>query len=125
MSAKVILTLDRTNLSRASFQDYEYLKCMLHSFVPRFALAVSRISDAYLPGDARNLCREIAGLMMPAAAAGDDDDQKNLHVFLAVYSKRYVHEALTKEEILERCSLHIVKMPFELGSSIRYGLILY
>ncbi|KAL2783144.1 hypothetical protein BJX66DRAFT_319065 [Aspergillus keveii] len=128
----VILTLDRTNLSRASFQDYEYLKCMLHSFVPRFVIAVSRISDAYLPGDARNLCREIAGLMMmspeaAAAAAPEEEyrDQKDLHAFLAVYAKRYVHEALTNEKILERCLIHIVKMPFELGSSIRYGLVLY
>ncbi|KAL3444777.1 hypothetical protein BJX65DRAFT_310578 [Aspergillus insuetus] len=103
---------------------------MPHAFVPRFAIAVSQISDAYLPGDARNLCRESAGLMMmppdAAAAAGDDDDhQKNLHPFLAAYAKRYVHEALTNEEILERCLMHIVKMPFELGSPIRYGLILY
>lgn len=93
---------------------------MLHSFVPRFATVVSQISDAYLPGDARNLSDQIAGLMMPDPAAGET---KDLRTFLALYAKRYVHEALGAEEVLKRCLMHMVKMPFELESSIRYGLI--
>ncbi|KAL4911424.1 hypothetical protein BDW74DRAFT_8265 [Aspergillus multicolor] len=113
----VILTLGRTNLTQASFHDYEYLKSMLHLFLPSFAQAVARISDAYLPGDASNLCREIAGLMT--------DSQNETGTFLALYAKRYGHEALAQEEVLERCLMHIVKMPFELGSSVRYGLVSY
>ncbi|RAH87226.1 hypothetical protein BO86DRAFT_384426 [Aspergillus japonicus CBS 114.51] len=116
----VLVTLGRTGLDQASFQDYEYLKSMLHSFVPRFARVVSQISDAYLPGDARNLSDQIAGLMMPDQAT---DETKDLRNFLALYAKRYVHEALSAEEILKRCLMHMVKMPFELESSIRYGLI--
>ncbi|RAL10168.1 uncharacterized protein BO97DRAFT_350025 [Aspergillus homomorphus CBS 101889] len=121
----VLLTLGRTGLDQASFQDYEYLKSMLHGLVPRFTTAIFRFSDAYLPGDARNLSREVAGLMMPAAAKKDDGDLKDLRGFLAVYAKRYVHEALTEEEVLERCLLHVLKMPFELRSSVRYGLIVH
>ncbi|OJJ94809.1 hypothetical protein ASPACDRAFT_64959 [Aspergillus aculeatus ATCC 16872] len=116
----VLVTLGRTGLDQASFQDYEYLKSMLHSFVPRFATVVSQISDAYLPGDARNLSDQIAGLMMPDPAA---EETKDLRAFLTLYAKRYVHEALRAEEILKRCLMHMVKMPFELESSIRYGLI--
>ncbi|RAH75705.1 uncharacterized protein BO66DRAFT_310935 [Aspergillus aculeatinus CBS 121060] len=116
----VLVTLGRTGLDQASFQDYEYLKSMLHSFVPRFATVVSQISDAYLPGDARNLSDQIAGLMMPDPSA---EETKDLRTFLALYAKRYVHEALGAAEILKRCLMHMVKMPFELESSIRYGLI--
>ncbi|PYH42496.1 uncharacterized protein BP01DRAFT_359385 [Aspergillus saccharolyticus JOP 1030-1] len=118
----VLITLGRTNLPQATFQDYEYLKVMLHAFVPHFTVAISRISDAYLPGDARNVCQEVASLMMTSASAAEETTQA-LRSFLALYAKRYLHETLAEEEILRRCLLHMLKMPFEMESSVRYGLI--
>lgn len=93
---------------------------MLHLFVPRFGRAISRISDAYLPGDALNLSREVASLMMVPSG-----DTKNLRTFLGMYAKRYMIKSPNEVEILERCLLHMLKMPFELSSAIRYGLILH
>ncbi|PYH30976.1 uncharacterized protein BO87DRAFT_429146 [Aspergillus neoniger CBS 115656] len=115
-----LLILGRTGVEQASFQDYEYLKSMLHLFVPRFGRAISRMSDVYLPGDALNLSHEVAGYMMVPSG-----HTNNLRTFLAMYAKRYMLKSSSETEVLERCLLHMLKMPFELSSAIRYGLILY
>ncbi|KAI2918024.1 hypothetical protein CBS147343_4801 [Aspergillus niger] len=120
VSYVTLLILGRTGVDQASFQDYEYLKSMLHLFVPRFGRAISRISDAYLPGDALNLSREVASLMMVPSG-----DTNNLRTFLGIYAKRYMIKSSNEVEVLERCLLHMLKMPFELSSAIRYGLILH
>ncbi|RAK89836.1 hypothetical protein BO79DRAFT_286823 [Aspergillus costaricaensis CBS 115574] len=120
VSYVTLLILGRTGMEQASFQDYEYLKSMLHLFVPRFGRAISRMSDVYLPGDALNLSHEVAGYMMVPSG-----DTNNLRTFLAMYAKRYMLKSSSEREVLERCLLHMLKMPFELSSAIRYGLILY
>ncbi|GLA59248.1 hypothetical protein AtubIFM56815_004274 [Aspergillus tubingensis] len=120
VSYVTLLILGRTGMEQASFQDYEYLKSMLHLFVPRFGRAISRMSDVYLPGDALNLSHEVAGYMMVPSG-----DTNNLRTFLAMYAKRYMLKSSSETEVLERCLLHMLKMPFELSSAIRYGLILY
>lgn len=94
---------------------------MLKFFLPQFGQVISRISDAYLPGDALNLSHEVATLMM----ALPGDATTNLRTFLSMYAKRYSLKPSAEKEILERCLLHILKMPFEMSSAIRYGLILH
>ncbi|GKZ20564.1 hypothetical protein AbraIFM66951_005889 [Aspergillus brasiliensis] len=120
VSYVTLLILGRTGVDQASFQDYEYLKAMLHLFVPRFGRAISRMSDAYLPGDAHNLSHQMASLMMVPS-----ENTNNLRTFLAMYAKRYMIKSSSENEVLERCLMHILKMPFEMTSAIRYGLILY
>ncbi|GKZ29179.1 hypothetical protein AbraIFM66950_003618 [Aspergillus brasiliensis] len=115
-----LLILGRTGVEQASFQDYEYLKAMLHLFVPRFGRAISHMSDAYLPGDAHNLSHQVASFMMVPSG-----NTNNLRTFLAMYAKRYMIKSSSESEVLERCLLHILKMPFEMTSAIRYGLILH
>ncbi|PYH88522.1 hypothetical protein BO71DRAFT_423634 [Aspergillus ellipticus CBS 707.79] len=102
-------------------QDGNYLDTMMRCLVPRFVVAISQRSDDYLPGDAKNLCHEIADSIMKVT-----EDSSDLLAFLDLYEKRYIHKPSTSPEaVLESCLLHIMKMPFELSSSIRYRLICY
>ncbi|PWY73050.1 hypothetical protein BO70DRAFT_297344 [Aspergillus heteromorphus CBS 117.55] len=118
---KAILVTGRSGLDPIPAQDRDYLESMMQRLVPRFVSVISGKSDAYLPGDAKNLCHEIADSMLkPRGGSGDLD----LLAFLDVYEKRYIHKpSATPEAILESCLLHVMKMPFELNSSIRYRLI--
>lgn len=110
--------LGRSGLDSISVADRNYLDQMTQSFVPYFVTAMARKSDAFLPGDARNLSHEIADSIMTTAA-----DPSGLHAFLNLYDKRYIHKSQAPGDILESCLLHMLKMPFELNSSIRYRLV--
>ncbi|PYI06975.1 hypothetical protein BO78DRAFT_406937 [Aspergillus sclerotiicarbonarius CBS 121057] len=114
-----LLALGRSDLDPIPMADRTYLEQMSQGFVPPFVMAMARKSDSFLPGDARNLSHEIADSIMTTAA-----EQSGLPAFLDLYEKRYVHQAhLSPGDILESCLLHILKMPFELNSSIRYRLV--
>ncbi|OOF90706.1 hypothetical protein ASPCADRAFT_211877 [Aspergillus carbonarius ITEM 5010] len=113
-----LLVLGRSGLDSISVADRNYLDQMTQSFVPYFVTAMARKSDAFLPGDARNLSHEIADSIMTTAA-----DPSGLHAFLNLYDKRYIHKSQAPGDILESCLLHMLKMPFELNSSIRYRLV--
>lgn len=90
----------------------------MRCFLPYFVESMSLRSDSYLPGDAQTLCKEITNYLKPKADEKDFDD------FLEIYRKRYFrNSSVQKEAILESCLLHIVKMPFDLKSSIMHGLI--
>jgi hypothetical protein len=91
---------------------------MTRVFLPRFVQAVSSRSGNYLPGDARNLCKEIARDM------GTLLDDGEFSSFLELYRQRYLGKSVVwKLDVLEACLLHIVKMPFDLTSSSQQGLI--
>lgn len=123
-------------------------------FAPRFTQAMAQRSEQYLPGDAQNLSKEMALEMgawivdaAPAAATtgpgtgpgtgagatngeeeGDrgDEGEEDLLSFLHLYRRRYMGKLVTGNlEILEDCLLHVLKMPFELASSVEQGLIRY
>jgi hypothetical protein len=75
-------------------------------------------SDNYLPGDAQTLCKELTNYLKLKA------DNKEFNDFIELYRKRYFRSSsVQKEAILESCLLHILKMPFDLSSSIIHGLI--
>lgn len=99
-------------------EEREHLEQMSKVFLPRFVRAMSPRSGDYLPGDAGNLCKQIAHGM---SALLDDGDFIG---FLELYRKRYLGKSVVqKSDILEACLLHIIKIPFDLESSIRQGLI--
>jgi hypothetical protein len=90
---------------------------MLQAFVPRVVTAMNPRSSGYLPGDARNLCIEVA------AQLGCMETDSQFRRFLELYRKRYVQKPLPQRAVIELCLLHVLKMPFELNSSIQSSLI--
>jgi hypothetical protein len=108
----------RSDRALCSLNDRAYLGKTMRSFVPYFVQSMSIISDSYLPGDAQTLCKIITRDLKLKA------DEKDLNEFIEVYRNRYFRNpSVPKEAILESCLLNIVKMPFDLNSSIRHGLI--
>lgn len=91
----------------------------MHGFTPYFVRSISCKSDNYLPGDARNLCEEIAKDMIRQNPDKADNE------FLELYRQRYYgNKAVQGSAILHSCLLYILKMPFDFSSSIKQGLIL-
>lgn len=92
---------------------------MLQAFVPRFLASLSPMASEYLPGDAQNLCVEIANRM---ERIENDLEYSN---FIAIYRDRYARKSASQRAVVELCLIHILKMPFELSTSIRSSLIRY
>lgn len=108
----------RSDRASCSLDDRVYLGKTMRNFVPYFVQSLSIESDSYLPGDAQTVCKEIANCLELNA------DEKELNEFIEVYRNRYFRNpSVPKEAILKSCLLNIVKMPFDLNSSIMHGLI--
>ncbi|KAJ5301811.1 hypothetical protein N7508_006674 [Penicillium antarcticum] len=113
-----VLVYGRSDHSPCSLDDRIYLAKTMRSFVPYFVQSMSIRSDSDLPGDAQTLCKEITNYL------GLKADRKDLDDFIEVYRNHYFRNpSVPKEAILESCLLHILKMPFDLDSSITHGLI--
>ncbi|KAJ5961467.1 hypothetical protein N7501_006408 [Penicillium viridicatum] len=113
-----IMVYGRSDRASCSLDDRVYLGKTMWSFVPYFVQSLSIASDSYLPGDAQTVCKELADSLELNA------DEKELNEFIEVYRSRYFRNpSVPKEAILESCLLNIVKMPFDLNSSIMHGLI--
>ncbi|KAJ5767154.1 uncharacterized protein N7511_004770 [Penicillium nucicola] len=113
-----VLVYGRDDRAPCSLDDRIYLAKTMRSFVPYFVQSMSIRSDSYLPGDAQNLCKEITYYLKLKA------NEEDLNDFIEVYRSHYFRNAsVPKEAILESCLLHILKMPFDLNSSIIHGLI--
>lgn len=107
----------RSDLGLCRADDHLYLYKMMRTLVPRFVQSMSRKSSDYLPGDAKNLCREVAERM---GSLGENEFSE----FLQLYHTRYCgRPRMGQREILESCLLHSLKMPFELTASIQQGLV--
>lgn len=108
----------RSDRASCSLDDRVYLGKTMRNFVPYFVQSLSIESDSYLPGDAQTVCKAIANCLELNA------DEKELNEFIEVYRNRYFRNpSVPKEAILKSCLLNIVKMPFDLNSSIMHGLI--
>ncbi|KGO69040.1 hypothetical protein PITC_078650 [Penicillium italicum] len=114
-----VLVLGRSDLRPCTAGDREYLSIMMRTFVPRLIRSLAPIASEYLPGDALNLCVEIANHMEEIA---DDPDYQT---FIAMYRGRYVQKSLPQRAVVESCLLHVLKMPFELSTAINISLIRY
>lgn len=115
---RALMVTGRSDLELCHQNDRLYLYKMMRTFVPRFVQAMSHKSSDYLPGDAKNLCKEAAERM---ESLGEDPEFSG---FLQLYRQRYCgRPAIGQREILESCLLHSLKMPFELIASIRQGLV--
>ncbi|CAI7576976.1 unnamed protein product [Penicillium discolor] len=114
-----VLVLGREDLRPCTADDREYLTVMMQAFVPRLLTSMAPTASEYLPGDARNLCIEIANHMELI------EDDFNFQNFIAMYRGRYVHKPLPQRAVVELCLLHVLKMPFELNSAIQNSLIRY
>ncbi|KAJ5478747.1 hypothetical protein N7530_004256 [Penicillium desertorum] len=113
-----IMVYGRSDRASCSLDDRVYLGKTMRSFVPYFVQSLSITSDSYLPGDAQTTCKEITDCLELNA------DEKELNEFIEVYRNRYFRDpSVPKEAILESCLLNILKMPFDLNSSIMHGLI--
>ncbi|KAJ5416224.1 hypothetical protein N7465_004919 [Penicillium sp. CMV-2018d] len=113
-----IMVCGRSDRASCSLDDRVYLGKTMRNFVPYFVQSLSIASDSYLPGDAQTACKEITDSLELNA------DEKELNEFIEVYRSRYFRNpSVPKEAILESCLLNIVKMPFDLNSSIMHGLI--
>ncbi|KAI9039934.1 uncharacterized protein KD926_008920 [Aspergillus affinis] len=135
-----ISVLGRSDLRICVGEERRYIARMMRVFAPRFTQAMAQRSDEYLPGDAQNLCKEIAHDMGSSlidnpnsnsdsgSEEGADEDEEELVGFLHLYRQRYLGKSGTESgylDILEACLLHVLKMPFELESSVQQGLIRY
>ncbi|KAK1142567.1 hypothetical protein N8T08_007542 [Aspergillus melleus] len=135
-----ISVLGRSDLRICVGEERRYIARMMRVFAPRFTQAMAQRSDEYLPGDAQNLCKEIAHDMGASlihdtndntnseSDEGDEEDEEELVGFLHLYRQRYLGKSGTGSgylDILEACLLHVLKMPFELESSVQQGLIRY
>ncbi|KAJ5992134.1 hypothetical protein N7451_007858, partial [Penicillium sp. IBT 35674x] len=115
---KVVLVSERSDHPPCNLDEKTYLATMMRGFAPFFIQSISRKSDDYLPGDAQNLCKEVANLMSVK------DDDKSLNEFLEQYRKRYFgNQRVQRTIVLNSCLLNILKMPFDFSSSIRQGLM--
>ncbi|KAJ6091795.1 hypothetical protein N7467_003764 [Penicillium canescens] len=113
-----VVVYGRSDRPPCSLDDRVYLAKTVRGFVPYFVQSMSIRSDNYLPGDAQTLCRELTNYLKLKA------DVKEFNDFIELYRKRYFrNSSVQKEAILESCLLHILKMPFDLSSSIIHGLI--
>lgn len=93
---------------------------MMPVFVPCFVRAISLISAGYLPGNVRDLAREVAAYMESI------DSAHEFNKFLELYRQRYIRKPVEyNSQVLETCLLYMLKMPFDLASSIDYRLIRY
>lgn len=114
---RALLVTGRSDLGLCRADDHLYLHKMMRVFAPHFVQSMSRKSSDYLPGDAKNLCREVAERM-------DYSGNTEFSEFLQLYHKRYCgRPGMGQREMLESCLLHSLKMPFELTASIRQGLV--
>ncbi|PLB50314.1 hypothetical protein P170DRAFT_473877 [Aspergillus steynii IBT 23096] len=131
-----ISVLGRSDLRICVGEERRYLACMMRVFAPRFTQAMSQRRDEYLPGDAQNLSKEIArdmGASIADTAAAttssserEEEEEEDLLSFLQLYRQRYLGKSVTGNlDILEACLVHVLKMPFELASSVEQGLIRY
>ncbi|KAE8373009.1 hypothetical protein BDV26DRAFT_297357 [Aspergillus bertholletiae] len=111
-----LLVTGRTDLGQCDATDRQYVEKMLHDFVPSFVQSLAMKSNEYLPGDAQNLSRDVAERMKAL-------DNPQVDEFLQLYRQRYIGRK--DLNILETCLLHILKMPFEVTSAARQGLIRY
>lgn len=110
--------LGRSDLRICVGEERHYLAQMTRVFLPRFTQAMSPRSGDYLPGDARNFCKQVAHDM------GTLLNDMEFSTVLELYQQRYLGKSVVqKPDILEACLLHMVKMPFDLASSIQLGLI--
>ena len=114
-----VLVLGRDDLRPCTADDREYLFVMMQAFVPPFVGSLAPTSSEYLPGDARNLCIEVANRM------GVIENDSKFQTFIEMYRGRYVRKPLPQRSVVELCLLHVLKMPFELNSSIKNSLIRY
>lgn len=53
------------------------------------------------------------------------EDDPDYPTFIAMYRGRYVQKPLPRRAVVELCLLHVLKMPFELNTSIKNSLIRY
>lgn len=114
---RALMVTGRSDLGLCHQNDRLYLHKMMRTFVPSFVQSMSRKSSDYLPGDAKNLCREVAERM-------DYSGDTEFSGFLQLYHRRYCgRPGMEQKEILESCLLHSLKMPFELTASIQQGLV--
>ncbi|KAF9890043.1 hypothetical protein FE257_006723 [Aspergillus nanangensis] len=114
-----VLVLGRSDLRPCTAGDREYLSVMMQTFVPRLVRSMAPTASEYLPGDARNLCIDIANRMDKIPHDPD------YHTFIAMYRGRYVQKPLPQRAVVELCLLHVLKMPFELRTAINSSLIRY
>ncbi|KAJ5902629.1 hypothetical protein N7495_003157 [Penicillium taxi] len=113
-----ILVSERTDHPAQNYDTY-YLASMMRGFVPYFIEAISTKSDDYLPGDAENLSKEIFNYMKPK------EHDENLIEFFEQYRKRYFgNQVVQRATVLHSCLINILKMPFNLTSSIEQGLMI-
>lgn len=119
LSCSAVLVLGRDDLRPCTANDREYLAVMMQAFVPRVLATMAPIASEYLPGDARNLCIEVANHMELI------ENDFNFQTFIAMYRGRYVQKPLPQRAVVELCLLHVLKMPFELNSAIQNSLIRY
>ncbi|KAJ5667414.1 hypothetical protein N7507_003278 [Penicillium longicatenatum] len=114
-----ILVLGRSDLRSCTASDREYLGFMMQAFVPRLVGVMAPTAKEFLPGDALNLSTDMA-IRMEAI-----EDDLEYHTFIAMYRGRYIQKSLSQRAVVEQCLVHILKMPFELNSSIQSRLIRY
>lgn len=119
LSCSAVLVLGRDDLRPCTADDREYLAVMMQAFVPRVLATMAPIASEYLPGDARNLCIEVANHIELI------ENDLNFQTFIAMYRGRYVQKPLSQRAVVELCLLHVLKMPFELNSAIQNSLIRY
>ncbi|KAJ9214080.1 hypothetical protein DTO166G4_4346 [Paecilomyces variotii] len=100
----------------SSLDDRNYIMTMMPVFVPCFVRAISLISAGYLPGNVRDLAREVAAYMESI------DSAHEFNKFLELYRQRYIRKPVEyNSQVLETCLLYMLKMPFDLASSIDYS----
>ncbi|KAJ6000079.1 hypothetical protein N7481_000488 [Penicillium waksmanii] len=116
---KAILVLGRSDIRPCTAGDREYLSVMMKTFVPRMLRVMAPTASEYLPGDAHNVCVGVADRMEML------EDDPDYHTFIAMYRGRYVQKPLPRRAVVELCLLHVLKMPFELNTSIKSSLIRY
>lgn len=101
---------------------------MMRVFAPRFTQAMAMRSEHYLPGDAptlsKDMAQDIGASLTDADEEKGDEDVDELVGFLRLYRQRYLGKSVVGDlDVLEACLLHVLKMPFELASSVQQGLI--
>lgn len=118
-SSRAVSVLGRSDC-HASLDDRNYILTMMPVFVPCFVRALSLMSAGYLPGNVRDLSRDVATYMESI------DSAHEFNQFLELYRQRYIRKPVEyHSQILETCLLYMLKMPFDLVSSINYRLIRY
>ncbi|GAD93669.1 hypothetical protein PVAR5_2282 [Paecilomyces variotii No. 5] len=115
----VISVLGRSDC-HASLDDRNYTMTMMQVFVPCFVRAISLTSAGYRPGNVKDISRDVAADMESI------DSTHEFNKFLELYRERYIRKPVEDHvQILETCLLYMLKMPFDLVSSINYRLIRY